>query len=98
MVGLSAKEQQRFRGSRPSSPDPPVVEYIVKLVTGVRKWYELAKGVHYLEIGDDPSKTRTIPGKLAFALKDCWEPMQKELMAAYKKRFFLFFTNALKSS
>ena len=88
VVGLSTKEQQRFRGLHPSSPYPPVVDYIVKLVTGVRQWFELGKGVHYLDIGEDPSKTYTIKGKLAFALKDCWEPLQKELMAAYKKRFF----------
>ena len=91
VVGLSVKEQQRFRGLHPSSPYPPVVDYIVKLVTGVRQWFELGKGVHYLDIGDDPSKTYTIKGKLAFALKDCWEPLQKELMAAYKKRFFFFY-------
>lgn len=90
VVGLSVKEQQRFRGLHPSSPYPSVVDYIVKLVTGVRQWFELGKGVHYLDIGDDPSKTYTIKGKLAFALKDCWEPLQKELMAAYKKRFFFF--------
>ena len=81
VYGLSMTEKRRFRRKKIH-----VQDYILKAVKGTKLWNEMGEGVHYLDVGNDSSDTDTIEGKLAFALKDCWQPIQNALLAAYKER------------